>query len=206
MRKLTARKVEKAGIEYDCDYNEDSDIISTNLVKITHNSFKLASSCATDKQMESFDFYCLERYINALLRQAPDSLSVVWRRGYPSGVELDEDTLDKINIFIDRFGSDSRAELVETILLEEYGYVLPSIKGKGWGFIEVEIEEIVPGNTIYHKINKSLYNDKPFDMFSCLCLRGVDCFPEFTLVDGYHRYAAALHNGDSHMRVLWCWG
>ena len=167
-----------------------------------------------DKSIEnSFEYYCLERTISCLLRDNPDCFKISVHSGYygqeTGAVNLDSNVVSAINKFVDNLKvktKKQRNDMVELILTQEYGYVIPALKDKDWEYHTVPLSNIFPGNENYRNTDRETvtqYSERLIEEgnLSCLCKRVDD---KYILVDGYHRFAAANKRGDKAMKVMWC--
>lgn len=190
------------------DYCRCTYITSTSVIPDVRYAYEIAQLSCTDT--DSLRFYCLERMLSCILRQNPDCFEVRITNGYygqeTDGVDVNSSVLAQINTFIRKLNDPSYStdKLVEETLIAEYGYLLPQLKDKHWQLLlPVRLECISPNNESYRGTSKSAieqYQKHP--RLSCLCRRAKSDL--FLLVDGYHRYAAALANQAKEMIVISC--
>jgi len=198
----------------DGDYCRCGTVVNSCVPVNVTNAYRIALMVAKNKGLcKDFRFYCLERMINCLLRGNTECFCVSTCAGYYgeeiSGIELDWNILNQINYFVDELGKRKTQthyrSLVEQILTIEYDYVLPHLMNRKWQYEKILIKNIKPGNDSYRNINGECVAQYAQDNawpepLSCLCKK-VD--NNFILVDGYHRYTAALKNKDKYMMVMW---
>jgi len=140
--------------------------------------------------------YCLDRYLRAVFQyKDPDALfELNVRHGY-YGQEVDSAEFSNREVeakIVDFLAfleaTDDSTLLVEKVLEEEYGYILPKLEGKEWKSKEVNIDLVKPSND-YVRLDKDLIASYEADEnFSCLCVKEGKYY---RVVDGYHRYNVA---------------
>lgn len=202
---------------HDGDYCRCSVITNTSVPVNVNNAYNLASLSAKNNKLHNdLRFYCLERMLSCLIRENPNCFEVGVCNGYygqeTTGVTIDSGVVNLINNFIrDLNKGQSKIHyrnLVESTLRAEYGYVLPAIEGKDWDISKVSVKDIKPSHDSYRGSNAGAiaqyadrYMSESNGLLSCLCKKVNDTY---TLIDGYHRYAAAQRRGDKYMLVVWC--
>lgn len=147
-------------------------------------------------ETKNVDFlnYCVDRLLRIHKLYETDYWDIQTCGGY-YGQEIDLITLndlkfklicEKIQSLIVMFPN----ERIEFILMEEYGYVLDSLKGKKFKLIETDVSNLKIGNEVYYKkIEDAYYKDYPYPI-GVYIKEG----EFFKLVDGYHRYKSIIKN------------
>lgn len=199
------------------DYCRCGKIIKAHVPENANNSYHIAEKIVrANKLIRDFRFYCLDRFISCLLRKNPDCFGVNVCRGYygeeTNGITMDIGVSGKINSFVTQLNKSKTVahyrSLVEQVLKDEYGYLLPNVSKKTWKYECIHITNIKPGNDNYKSLNHKIvtqYTDeyaRKNEYLSCLCRKVDD--NNFVLVDGYHRYIAANKKSDTSMMVMWC--
>lgn len=149
--------------------------------------------------------FCLERICNTL---ELNDFEVFKGKGYyGEEVKSIELTNYKAKEMLEKFFKLTKErDMVEYFLIQEYGYVLDSLKKKNWGLVSVPINKIFVPNQ-YRKLNrKTIEKYMARRQFSCLC-EAEDIVPTgqytgYKLRDGYHRYTAAKEKKAKQITVL----
>jgi hypothetical protein len=118
---------------------------------------------------------------------------------------VDFDHMGAVVVKIDNLLSKkTNTERIEFVLLEEYGHLLPKMKGLTYHFKEVGIADVQSPNTNYlMKINKdkvSMYEKElNYEIPVCVCIKNGHFYD---LMDGYHRLTAAKNAGKKKIIIL----
>lgn len=137
--------------------------------------------------------YCIDRAVSAVLKRGV-SLNIPIVGGY-YGEEIGRVTLNEMPDIIRAIEEvkDSESPL-EAALIIEYGYLLPSLAGKTWETRTLKTKDVDAPNLDYQ--NK--LDPVAIERYENWTLpRGVvlEQGDRYRLVDGYHRYTAALRFG-----------
>jgi len=169
------------------------------------NYLKIYEAVSNKLTINNINDYCLDRFVRKTLSK--DKVKFYNEPGYYGGFLIDQGVLDIINGFIahlniNKDGKDNTLH-IETILIQEYGYILPKLKNKQWTFTKVKLDKIEPYEGMKHvnqdiiekyiedmgKANKKDYN------LTCLGCLSSSTLINYRLIDGYHRYCAAVQSG-----------
>lgn len=135
--------------------------------------------------------YCMDRiFRHANLMQ--ESFEWVSENGYYGqelqGIYLTEDLERAMrNHYDELIASHTITDKINYVLTNEYGFLLPRIKGLNWYFMSVYVKDIIIPNVDYYtkKLDKNLISYyKDWKLPICL----ID--ENNKLIDGYHRYTA----------------
>jgi len=144
---------------------------------------------------------CLERLFS---RFGPEDFETTVTWGY-YGEEIDcvSLRLEKLELIQEFLKLRDTEKWVEYCLLQEYGYVLEELKDKEWESLVIPISKIkVPVE--YRKLDRktiekyvNYIKNMKGNSFTIGLLRENN-----SLIDGYHRYTAALEAGKKKVRVI----
>lgn len=161
--------------------------------------------------------YCLDRFLRLNISTKDVEFETI--SGYYGDeptCSLHEDTKNKIISFIDSLNDETinESNLVEQILTEEYNFILDELKNKKWHYEIINVKDIIPGAGMRHTskdiIEKYVeevkweYDDDERDFslrLSCLCQRVGN---KYRLIDGYHRYNAAVKCKMEKIITIFC--
>lgn len=177
--------------------------------------------CAINNKgtIESVRDYCLERFLR--LNILTKDVEFVVNSGYygdePS-CSLDLKCKNKISDFIHDLNDQNIDDciFVEQVLNDEYSFILEELKNKEWNYSIVDVKSIIPAAGMRHTSKKIIekyieevkweykHDDDERDYalkLSCLCQKVGD---KYRLIDGYHRYSAALKIGMKQIIIIYC--
>lgn len=186
-------------VEYDYDTQGDGNdrVITGSITRINCNS--LYENITKKSKIENINDYCLDRFIRKSFTK--DVVSFVVRSGYYGG-EADYKIADsfgeQLNNFIIQLNNNldgkENTNLIEQVLILEYGYILPELKNKIWSFETIKLNFINPAAGMKH-VQKSIvdeYKNQTIDgKYNLTCVCQLNDKLEYRLIDGYHRFAAA---------------
>jgi len=141
---------------------------------------------------------CLERVCN---RVRLDDFYVDTGRGY-YGEEVNGIYLERYTPLEDFLKLEKPHEWVEHYLTQEYGHVLDELKGREWELVKLPVKDIkVP--KAYRKLDREAIQTY-VESYGVEYLPGPTCLTreDNSLVDGYHRYTAAVEAGKRKMEVI----
>lgn len=148
-------------------------------------------------KLSDIKLYCLDRVIKSLIKI--DSFSAYGVGGYYGeevGVSLDNE--NEIYEAADMIKEKTEKECIEYALILEYGYLLDEVKDKKWEIKKVNIKQVHPPNS-YSKLNKETVDSYSGDEVVLCISEGAD---NYRIIDGRHRYAAAIKNNKKKISVL----
>ena len=158
-----------------------------NIITVVETLFKL-------KIKSEILAYCLDRLFRINKMDDPNSFSVWAENGYygeeVGGVDFNykNELLKKIEKLL----NTPDEKKIEFILLEEYGEILPKMKGLEYKIKTVSVDDIkLPNREYLVKINKekveAYKTQLTVDYPMCVCIKDEQYY---TLLDGYHRLTA----------------
>jgi hypothetical protein len=201
-----------AKYEYDSVYDRDnnySSIVNGRITKIYPEV--LYKLIAGHKKIKSINDYCLDRFIRKSFTH--DIVSFKSKRGYygdEADFSIDASFSESLNQFIDKLNSnngtnDIDTQLIEEVLVLEYGYILPELKNKIWMFENVLLNMVNPAAGMRH-VTKSIVDEYKKqtidDEYNLTCLCSNSGAEIYRLIDGYHRYAAAIQLGQIKINAI----
>lgn len=184
-----------------CGHIEDVEIASVDKQRVINAILDYSSV------KDPFQLYCLSRMLTySALGEASD-FEVKVEGGY-YGDEIGDIHLTKaakalINSLVIELNScKAMKEMVELILVQEYGHLLPRLKNLTWTIVKVKANSVVIPNKVYHsKLDKTAiteyakwFKESPAKFKKvprCLCTKEGS---KFKLVDGYHKFTASREN------------
>lgn len=110
------------------------------------------------------------------------------------GVRFNGDLGSIIGSLKDLQGKDHN-NLIETALIAEYGYLLPTVENKDWQIKTIKKEQLAFGNENYYekRLNSSIvqgYKDYSMPRGIVIPLTGGTSNDKYRVIDGHHRLAA----------------
>ncbi len=188
--------------------NNYNQIVNGKITEINHNS--LYKQIVKKHSINNIRDYCLDRFIRVNFTN--DVVFFVIKSGYygdEAGFEINNEFIESLNGFINKLNlpDTNETELIEEILMSEYGYILPELKNRNWEFTsDVKLDNINPAAGMRH-VNKNIVDGykKEFkeNKYTLTCLvenkqsitydmdSGRNYNNSLRLIDGYHRYSAA---------------
>lgn len=150
--------------------------------------------------------YCLERFLTRLVKKNISDLFDVNVCSSYYGEEIRNISLNTfaandIENFLKILNKNKYSDAIEFLLMREYGYVLPAIKGKAWHAKKVSLDDIE--NTINNKLDFETVREYEAweSRQSCLCQR---IGKKYKLIDGRHRFQGALCANKKKILAIWC--
>jgi hypothetical protein len=170
-------------------------------------------------RIQSVKDYCLDRFLR--LNILTNNVEFETTRGYYGDeptCSLDRDVKDKVIEFItclnDELINDSF--FVEKVLTEEYNFILDELKNKKWHYEIINVSDIIPAAGMRHTSKEIIEkyieevkweykhddDEREFALkLSCLCQKVGN---KYRLIDGYHRYSAAIKIGMKQIITIYC--
>ncbi len=150
------------------------------------------------KTNEIFE-YCIDRILRKDAAYEPDSWNVDIDQGY-YGQEIKNITLnDFTKNKIIECSKLSDNEMIEFVLKNEYGFLLPQLEGMSWEIKTVNFEELKTTNKEYtKKVDPSSYEkeiDFPIGVYTYDGIR-------HRIIDGHHRYVATMNAKKKKVKII----
>lgn len=130
--------------------------------------------------------------------------------GHEPGADLDIKVKDQVIEFVGKLNNPSYVEnnLIEQVLILEYGFILDELKNKEWKFENIPMKDIIPAAGMRHVVKNiidSYVEDSssergPYKL-SCVCQKIGD---KYRLIDGYHRYSVAKQLNNKNIITVYC--
>lgn len=144
---------------------------------------------------KDIDKYCIDRILRINKIYKKDKWISKSGNGYYGdevlSIEMKKPHHEKISNSIDKVLSLSTLkDKIEFLLIEEYGYLIETIKNKEYKIIEIKKEDISFGQEIYRKkiTKEEYYTDEQYKLIKGICLfDGM----KWTVIDGYHRFVSS---------------
>lgn len=164
--------------------------------------------------IENIRDYCLDRYIRRNLTK--ESFEFVIHGGYygdEPGTRFNTNDAEKFDRFIDSLNDQSITDssLIESVLTDEYGFILDELKNKTWHFSKQLLTDVIPAAGMRHTSKTIIENyikessdvspDSDSLDLTCLCQKIKN---QYRLIDGYHRYSAAKKLNQSKIITIYC--
>lgn len=173
------------------------------IIKVHHEN--IYEGITLKNKINNIRDYCLNRFVRKNF--TTDSFNFDIKSGYygdEPGCSLNETTAEKLDLFIDLLNNKliNETTLVEMVLIDEYGFILDELKNKSWAYKTLPIKDIMPTGGMRH-VSKELiekYSENEWQL-SCVCQKIGD---KFRLIDGYHRYSAALKLNKTKITTIFC--
>ncbi len=198
-------------VKYDChrSYNENGRCTIYNGSITEIDQLSLYKSITGKTTIDNIKDYCLDRFIRKLF--VGDIVSFEVESGYygdePS-YSIANSFTESLNDLINRLNNKetNESELIEEILILEYGYILPELKNRIWSFVKKPLELINPAAGMKHIqidiVNryKKEFAEEKYNL-TCLCEYN---FEKYRLIDGCHRYSAANQLKLKEINIIYC--
>jgi hypothetical protein len=196
---------------YDCENNKCNkicrcgEIVNSKIEDCNVSNFASLCKKYIKGKKDEIKFYCLERFLNEMVKKNP--LGKIFKIGTcggyygeeVEGVYLTSFAQKEVGIFIEQLNKKSHTELIEIVLEKEYGYILPQIKNKQWHIDKFLLSDI--DISFEHKFNIDKINEYKSRNLSCLCRKINE---KYRLIDGRHRYIAAINANKKKILTIWC--
>lgn len=145
------------------------------------------------KYDKSFDIYIIDRIVRHYNIWNENNYEIFISRGFygeeVSSINLNKSIVDKICNEIDEvFSASSIKDIMEKLLIMEYGFIIPELLNKDYEIIDVDKSDIHFGNRNHHEsVTKKVldfYSDENYKG-----IRGLVYYDgtKFRVIDGYHR-------------------
>lgn len=185
----------------DCDHQYCNCMKLSNIRIVKVNYHSLCWRIAGKSEIKSIKDYCLNRIVNLIEKESFDAFAVNGYYGQEIEVKWDSKDLKDLNRSIKFLNENDEDACVEHVLEKEYGFVLDDLKNKHWEMKSVPINQITTSSQL-KKVNNNLINSYISNKnFTCLCIKDG---ATFRLMDGYHRYAAALKDDNKKITAIYC--
>lgn len=185
--------------DYDkrCDNSCDSGICRCTTIenaRVTEVDIeRISDKLVRKKDLNSMLHYCIERILVSEKLYDPDMWYIDVINSY-YGQEIDSVTLDVSGPIINKLEqlvTMTNMQKINYVLTEEYGYLLPHLKAYNTALIyHAKTSNIIPSQNYYNtKVDASIYSGRSLPY--CVVESGDG---KFKIIDGHHRYAAALND------------
>ncbi len=179
------------------DYCRCTHIINTRVTDVYMNS--VVAEVIGKKKTKKPDVlqYAIDRILTIHKLWDASNWEVHISDGYyweeVSGCSLDWQIASKVCDAIKRISKcSSDSEIIQLLLEQEYGYLLPGLKNKTWTIMLVSRDSIIAGQEgHYRKLDRTIvdrYKEYDYNLPICVCIQENG---GYRLIDGYHRYAAS---------------
>lgn len=192
-----------ASLDDDCDHNycACSTIENIFIKEVYYEEMFLAILGNRKRDVDSIKTYCLDRALKILInKNSFETFAISGYYGEEPRAKISDLALSQLNEIISLLNNKSDTKCIERLLILEYSHVLDDLKNKKWHIDTVQIDRIKPGAPV--KVDRDMVEFyKEEKTLSCLCIKEGNYF---RLIDGYHRYNAAIKNNNKEIKVVYC--
>lgn len=180
-------------IDYDVDYDWEMKNITGKKVRQVYMSLfhhEIIQSLALPSVTPIYE-YCLYRILISEKFYENKHWEIGVGRGYYgdeiTDVTLNHDSYNKLCEHIKKLNELNDNQRIEYVLIEEYGYLLETIKNIDWQIKKIFVKDIVISQEVYvKKVENNIY-DKTYKLPIGIYLKDVR---GYKIIDGYHRYVS----------------